>query len=276
MALGRGLGELLGEIENAYENNGALNQVCEIEIDKIKPNPFQPRKIFNQEKLKELANSIKTQGLLQPIIVKKDNDGYVLISGERRLKAVKLNNDDFIKAIIIDIDDNKLREYALIENIQRDDLNILEIAASFSALINEYKITHEELSNIVHKSRSAITNILRLLNLSDYAKKALLQDKITQGHARLLLGLDENTQKKIIDSIIGQKLSVRETEKLIRNLKSNKKNKTKQIKFDFTPLKEIFEDFKKEGLNIKTSSNKITISVKSQQDIEKLKNFFKK
>jgi len=276
MALGRGLGELLGEIENAYENNGALNQVCEIEIDKIKPNPFQPRKIFNQEKLKELANSIKTQGLLQPIIVKKDNDGYVLISGERRLKAVKLNNDDFIKAIIIDIDDNKLREYALIENIQRDDLNILEIAASFSALINEYKITHEELSNIVHKSRSAITNILRLLNLSDYAKKALLQDKITQGHARLLLGLDENTQKKIIDSIIGQKLSVRETEKLIRNLKSNKKNKKKQIKFDFTPLKEIFEDFKKEGLNIKTSSNKITISVKSQQDIEKLKNFFKK
>jgi len=276
MALGRGLGELLGEIENAYENNSANNQVIEIEINKIKPNPFQPRKIFNEQNLKELANSIKTQGLLQPIVVKKDNSGYILISGERRLRAVKLNNDDFIKAIIIDIDEDKLREYALIENIQRDDLNILEIASSFAALINEYKITHEELSNIVHKNRSTITNILRLLNLSDYAKKALLTDKITQGHARLLLGLDEHIQKKVTDSIIGQKLSVRDTEKLIKSLKSIKKNKKNQLKIDFSPLKNIFDELKKDGISIKTSNNKITISVKSQHEIEKLKNFFKK
>jgi ParB family chromosome partitioning protein len=276
MALGRGLGELLGEVENAYENNVGTSNISEIQINLIKPNPYQPRKIFNKEKLQELASSIKSQGLLQPIVVKKSDDGYILVAGERRLKAVELNGEDFIQAVIIDIDDNKLREYALIENIQRDDLNILEIAISFASLINEYKITHEELSKIVHKSRSTITNILRLLNLSDYAKKALLKDDITQGHARVLVGLDDELQKKVIDTIVGQKLSVRETEKLIKTLKTDTKPKTKQLELNFKPLDNIFTKLKEDGLKVKIKNNTIQIVVNSQHEIEKLQNFFKK
>ena len=276
MALGRGLGELLGEVENAYENNVGTSNISEIQISLIKPNPYQPRKIFDKEKLQELASSIKSQGLLQPIVVKKSDDGYILVAGERRLKAVELNGEDFIQAVIIDIDDNKLREYALIENIQRDDLNILEIAISFASLINEYKITHEELSKIVHKSRSTITNILRLLNLSDYAKKALLKDDITQGHARVLVGLDDELQKKVIDTIVGQKLSVRETEKLIKTLKTDTKPKTKQLELNFKPLDNIFTKLKEDGLKVKIKNNTIQIVVNSQHEIEKLQNFFKK
>ena len=276
MALGRGLGELLGEVENAYENNVGTSNISEIQINLIKPNPYQPRKIFNKEKLQELASSIKSQGLLQPIVVKKSDDGYILVAGERRLKAVELNGEDFIQAVIIDIDDNKLREYALIENIQRDDLNILEIAISFASLINEYKITHEELSKIVHKSRSTITNILRLLNLSDYAKKALLKDDITQGHARVLVGLDDELQKKVIDTIVGQKLSVRETEKLIKTLKTDTKPKTKQLELNFKPLDNIFTKLKEDGLKVKIKNNTIQIVVNSQHEIEKLQNFSKK
>ena len=276
MALGRGLGELLGEVENAYENNVGTSNISEIQISLIKPNPYQPRKIFDKEKLQELASSIKSQGLLQPIVVKKSDDGYILVAGERRLKAVELNGEDFIQAVIIDIDDNKLREYALIENIQRDDLNILEIAISFASLINEYKITHEELSKIVHKSRSTITNILRLLNLSDYAKKALLKNDITQGHARVLIGLDEELQKKVVDTIIGQKLSVRETEKLIKTLKFGKKKKVQQPNLNFEPLNNAFLALENDGIKVQVSNNVIKIVVNSQHEIEKLQNFFKK
>ncbi len=282
MALGRGLGELLGEIESAYDDNIGTNSSSDltqddIDISLIETNPHQPRKIFNQEKLEELSKSIKNHGLLQPIVVTKRDDKYILIAGERRLRASKLANFIKIKAVILDIDDSKLREYALIENIQRDDLNILEIAYSYAALINEHSITHDELANMVHKSRSSITNILRLLSLSIYAQQMVSSDKITLGHAKVIISLDEKEQKKVIDTVIGQKLSVRETEKLVKELKEPKKENPKKIQknsYDISTLKNIAKKLHNSDLKVKVTNNSFNISINSQEDIEKILKYF--
>ena len=233
MALGRGLGEILSEVEEAYEKDlrdidsfeleaqGA--RVEELPIDRISANPFQPRKHFDEQALKELSQSIAEHGLLQPIVVIEKEDGYLLIAGERRLRAHKLAKFTHIKAIVasVDIDEVKLRELALIENIQRENLNAMELANSYAELIEVHNITHDELSSIVHKSRSQITNTMRLLSLSSYVQGQLVEGKISQGHAKVLVGLDEKKQKIVIDSIIGQKLSVRDTENMIKKYKGN-------------------------------------------------------
>ena len=222
MALGRGLGELLGEVETAYENSTGSSRsgVKNIDVSSIKANPNQPRKIFDEEKLRELSESIKEHGLLQPVVViQNDEGGYTLIAGERRLRAHKLANFDKIKAVIIDADELKLRELALIENIQRDDLNVIELAYCYAQLLNEHSITHEELSKKVSKSRTSITNTLRLLQLNSYVQQCLATDKISAGHAKIMIGLSNDEQRMVCDSIVGQKLSVRETEKLVKDLK---------------------------------------------------------
>ena len=233
MALGRGLGEILSEVEEAYskdlrdidsfelEAQGA--RVEDLLVDSITANPFQPRKHFDEQALIELSQSIVDHGLLQPIVVIEKEDGYLLIAGERRLRAHKLAKLTNIKAIIADadIDEVRLRELALIENIQRENLNAIELANSYAELIEVHNITHDELSAVVHKSRSQITNTMRLLSLSPYAQKQLLESKISQGHAKVLVGLDEKKQKIVIDSIIGQKLSVRDTENMVKKYKGN-------------------------------------------------------
>ena len=284
MALGRGLSELLGEVENAYDNNTSENSLnlLEIDVSLIKSNPHQPRKVFNEEKLKELSQSIVSHGLLQPIVVTRDGNEYILVAGERRLKATKLANLNTIKSTVIDIEDSKLRELALIENIQRDDLNIIELAYSYAGLINEHKVTHDELSQMVAKSRSSITNTLRLLNLSVYTQQMLGSSKITAGHAKVLIGLPEEKQKIIVDSIIGQQLSVRETEQLVRLAKSEEKdikedtvNKS-NIQIDFNPLKNIITSLDNESLSIKTGKNYLKIELNSNEDVEKLLSFFVK
>jgi len=181
MALGRGLSELLGEVETAYDNSTSSSQngVVQLDVNSIKPNPSQPRKIFDETKLKELSDSIKKHGLLQPVSVIKTNDlDYILIAGERRLRAHKLAGLDTIKATIIEAEEFKLRELALIENIQRDDLNIIELAYSYAQLINEHNLTHDDLSEMVFKSRSSITNTLRLLTLCVYVQQLLGNEKI--------------------------------------------------------------------------------------------------
>ena len=278
MALGRGLGELLGEIETAYENNNTNNNdILEIEISKIKLHPYQPRKIFNEEKLNELSSSIITNGLLQPIVVTRDADNFLLIAGERRLKATKMAEKNTIKALIIDVEDSKLRELALIENIQRDDLNVIEIAYSYAGLINDYNITHEELAKLVSKSRSSITNILRLLTLSNNTQKMIGSDKISLGHAKLLVGMSEEDQKIIVDSIIGQKLSVRETEILVKKLK-NDLNETKNLNinskktnnFNYESLENITQKLKNDNLDAKIDKNYFKIKINSQDDIENI------
>ncbi len=231
MALGRGLGDILSDVEEAYEKDlNAIDsfaleaqgaRVEELNVDIITPNPFQPRKHFDAQALEELSHSIVAHGLLQPIVVIEKEDGYLLIAGERRLRAHKLAKFETIKAIIadVDMDEVKLRELALLENIQRENLNAIELAQSYSELIKVHNITHDELSNIVHKSRSQITNTMRLLTLSPYVQEQVATEKISQGHAKVLVGLDEKKQKIIIDSVMGQKLSVRDAEKMVKTHK---------------------------------------------------------
>lgn len=282
MALGRGLGELLGEVETAYgKSSGNSNSgVNKIEVSLIKPNPNQPRKIFDEEKLQELSASIKEHGLLQPIVVVEDEDGtYILIAGERRLRAHKLANIEEIKAIIVDKDEFKLRELALIENIQRDDLNIIELAFCYAQLLNEHNITHEELSKKVFKSRTSITNTLRLLQLSSYVQQFLATDKISAGHAKMMIGLTTEDQKKVCDTIIGQKLSVRETEKLIKDLKEKDTPKPKKEKvtnsYNISNLKSFAEFLKNDKIKAKIDKNSIKIEFNSQEDIDKISSYFK-
>jgi len=288
MALGRGLGEILFEVEEAYDNNiedmgidieakGA--RVEDISVDEISPNPFQPRKHFAKESLIELKESIINHGLLQPIVViEKSLNSYILVAGERRLRASKLANITHIKAIIADveIDEIRLRELALIENIQRENLNVVELANSYSQLIEVHNITHEQLSKIVHKSRSQITNTMRLLSLSQYVQTKLIEQKISQGHAKVLVGLSEDRQNIITNSIIGQKLSVRETENLVKKYKDKENKSVKKPKTNT-----IFTNYMEEISSLvpfkhKIKDKSITISLDNEKDIQKFLTFFKK
>lgn len=283
MALGRGLGELLGEVEIAYENStSGVNQgIRKIDVSLIQANPNQPRKIFDEEKLQELSESIKEHGLLQPIVVIENSDGtFTLIAGERRLRAHKLAQIEEIKAIVVNEDELKLRELALIENIQRDDLNIIELAFCYAQLLNEHNITHEELSKKVFKSRTSITNTLRLLQLSAYIQQALASNKISAGHAKIMLGLSVDEQKMVCDSIVGQKLSVRETEKLVKEIKEKDSIKPKKEKinsnsnFNFNSLNSLISQLKDDKLKVKVEKNYFKIEFNSQEDIERISSYF--
>ena len=280
--LGRGLGELLSEVEIAYENENDTTsiKVIDIDINLIVPNPDQPRKVFKDEKIEELSDSILKHGLLQPINVTRDGSQYILISGERRLRASKLANLPTIKASILNVDDKDLRELALIENIQRDDLNVVELAYSYAKLISEHNLTHDELAQKVCKSRTTVTNTLRLLNLSIYVQQKLSSEDITLGHAKVMIGLDDNQQKRITDSIIGQKLSVRETERIVSDLKNNpkieEKKKNKKQKLNFEVLNDTIETLKSNNLKTTVANNFIKIYINSQEDIETLSSYFSK
>lgn len=268
--LGRGLDALLGEIDEAYENEGTKrDEVIEIPLKDIRPNPFQPRKSFDEELLQELSQSIKKDGLLQPIVVTEDIDGYVLIAGERRFRASKLAKLKEIRAIVLNSDEQKMRQFALIENIQREELNAVELAQAYGELIKLHDYTHEELSGVIHKSRAHITNTLRLLQLSHKTQKALVEKKITAGHARVLVGLDEKQQQLMVNSIIGQKLSVRDVEVLIKSQKESisSKNTAQKLSqsFDFNILEKKLQTL---GLKHKVSQNKITFEFASQDDID--------
>lgn len=280
--LGRGLSAILGEVEEAYQNNLNDNSglVVEIEIDKIKPNPLQPRKVFDNESLQELAASIQEHGLLQPILVYEDmdnSDEYFLIAGERRLRASKIAHKESIKAIIVDVQEEKLRELALIENIQREDLNPIDLAQSYKELIEDYGITHEELAKKLSKSRTQITNTLRLLELDKNVQKYVLENKISQGHAKVLVALPKEQQNVIANSIIGQKLSVHDTENLIRKLKEGQLQDKKIPSLTqnrISPhskeqLEKICKAIQKQNLNIKLQKNKIIVEFSNDEEVER-------
>lgn len=268
-ALGRGLDALLCEIDEAYENEGTQKHtITEILLKDIKPNPFQPRKSFDDEALHELAESIKNDGLLQPIVVTEDIDGYVLIAGERRLRASKLAKLKTIKSIIVSTNDDKMRRLALIENIQREELNSIELAKAYEELLKIHELTHQELSSMIHKSRAHITNTLRLLQLSAKTQKALLEKKITAGHAKVLVGLDEKQQQIMVNSIIGQKLSVREVEAMIKNNVEKEVAKPKlmsQHVYDFSNLTRKFDSM---GYKTKATANKLVIEFDSESQVQ--------
>lgn len=267
--LGRGLGALLGEIDEAYENEvSQRDSIVEIALKDIRPNPFQPRKHFEESSLYELSESIKNDGLLQPIVVTEDVDGYVLIAGERRLRASKLAKLKTIRAIILNSDDQKMRQFALIENIQRDELNSIELAHAYGELIKLHNITQEELSTRIYKSRTHITNTIRLLQLSQKTQRALIEKKITAGHAKVLVGLDEKQQQLIVNSIIGQKLSVREVEATIKSMKSSKSDtseKRADVSYDFKEIKDKLSEL---GFKSKSSSKTLTIDFDSKDQLE--------
>ena len=275
-ALGRGLDALLGEVSEAYENEGTQkDNIIDISLKDIKANPYQPRKSFDEESLYELSESIKEDGLIQPIVVVEDDlDGYILVAGERRFRASKLAKLKTIRSIVLSTDETTMRKFALIENIQREELNAIELANAYNELINYQKITQEELAKTIHKSRTHITNTIRLLQLSSKTQKALLEKKISAGHAKVMVGLDEKQQLLVLNSIIGQKLSVREVESMIKDMKVSNKTvsqKTKVKQYDFSNLQEKFYDL---GFKSKISNNKLIVEFKDESQIKNMLNWF--
>ena len=219
--LGRGLDALLS---NDGDNQSSEETSNLIALDKLISGKFQPRKNFNQDTLKELADSIKAQGIIQPILVRMiSNNQYEIIAGERRWQAAKIANLKEVPVIVKDISDSTALAMALIENIQREDLNVIEEARGIRRLIDEFNITHEEAAEAVGKSRTTVSNILRLLNLCEHAQKALETKKIEMGHARAILSLSFIDQTKMCQKIINQQLTVREVEKAVS------KGETKKI-----------------------------------------------
>ncbi|HDZ4233771.1 TPA: ParB/RepB/Spo0J family partition protein [Campylobacter jejuni] len=265
----RGLSSLISDMDTVYSKELGFdkNQSTMIEIDQISPNPFQPRKNFDQEALDELANSIKEFGLIQPIIVFKKNNKFILVAGERRLRAVKALGKKEILAFIADIDENKLRELALIENIQRENLNPIELANSYKDLMQVHKITQENLAELIHKSRTQITNTLRLLNLDIRTQELIASGKISQGHAKVLVGLDQKDEKMLVDSIIGQKLNVRDTEKIVKKIKNNESLPNQEFEDEIKKLKQILNYF---GFDCKNKNNDFVIHLENIDKIKKL------
>jgi ParB family transcriptional regulator, chromosome partitioning protein len=224
-ALGRGLSAILESPEtditsSDISGNYVVGAIANILIEKIEANPFQPRNKFEEESLKELALSIKEQGIIQPITVRKlGYDKYQLISGERRLRAAKIAGLTNIPTFIRVANDQQMLEMALIENIHREDLNSLDIAISYQRLIEECKITNEELSDRIGKDRTTITNYIRLLKLPPQIQLAVKEDKISMGHARAIINVEsEEIQLQILDAIISKGLSVRQVERIVKSV----------------------------------------------------------
>lgn len=217
MALGRGLGALIPGIETE-QNDKKDFFYCEIHT--IRPNRFQPRHNFSDEDLAELSESIKTQGILQPLLVRKDEDGFELITGERRLRAAKRAGLTQVPVILKRVSDEKLLEMAIVENIQREDLNPMEEAEAYHRLITQLDLTQDQASARVGKSRSAVANLLRLRHLPEQIKADITAGRLSMGHARALLGAENSSQQLAAwRAVVGKKLSVRETEALVRRLK---------------------------------------------------------
>ncbi len=224
--LGRGLGALISE--NSTDENEKL---LSMDVDKIKPNRKQPRKEFDSLKMNELMNSIQQYGIIQPIVVRSVVNGYEIIAGERRWRAAKNLNIGSVPVVVRKADDETVSKLALIENIQREDLNEIEEANAYALLIEEYNLTQKELSEIVGKSRSYIANILRLLKLDEKIKIELINGEITNGHARALLSLENKKDRlKILEIIIKRNYSVRKTESFIKNYLTKTEKVDKYVK----------------------------------------------
>lgn len=239
-ALGKGIRALLSDIDDntdilkisATDEDSIINTVPKIKLDQIEVNPFQPRADFNQQALEELASSIKIHGVIQPITVRKISDKkYQLISGERRLRASKMAGMEDVPAYVRMANDQEVVEMALIENIQREDLNSMEVALTYQRLIDECSLTHENLGERLGKDRSTVTNYLRLLKLPPEIQKALRDKVLSMGHARAIISVPEvDKQLYVLKEVNSKGLSVRKTEELVRLLSSNSGNKKTEKK----------------------------------------------
>ncbi len=255
-ALGKGLGALIPDLSTLDDKERKALGISEIELDKIIPNEYQPRKVFDDDKLKELAASIKEQGVIQPVIVHRTGGGYQLIAGERRWRASRIAGLKTIPALVKEATKRELLEMALIENIQREDLNPLEAAEAYKRLQDEFKLTQEDLARRVGKERSTVTNFLRLLNLPKEVKQELATGALSMGHAKTLLSLERvRDQVQAATMIVKKGLSVREAETLAARLKNpSKEKKTRQSH----ELKSVEEKLKK------TLGTKVSIAPKAK------------
>ncbi len=267
-ALGKGLSALIPD--NIEQDE--LDKIKEIDINLISPNPNQPRKNFEKDKLEELSDSIKRYGLIQPIIVKKEDKIYTIIAGERRWRASKIAGLANIPCIVRDIENKNASELALIENIQREDLNPIDEANAYDYVMERYAITQEELSDVIGKSRVYVTNILRLLSLDDYVKEKITLGEISQGHARAMISLDKKAQKDLTDRIIRDGLNVRDVEKIVKAIKNPKAKKTKEKdKFVLNIEDALTSRFSsKVKITSKKNKGKIEIEYKNNEDLNRL------
>ncbi|MEN9907911.1 MAG: hypothetical protein RLZZ540_1052 [Bacteroidota bacterium] len=285
-ALGRGLSALLKDPDNdikSVEDKNAdkvVGNIIELEIEAIEINPFQPRSNFNEESLKELATSIKELGVIQPITVRKlDFNKYQLISGERRLRASKLIGLATVPAYIRIANDNESLVMALVENIQRHDLDPIEIALSYQRLMDEIQLTQEQMSERVGKKRSTIANYLRLLKLDPIIQTGIRDGFISMGHGRAIINIEDlDAQTDIYQKIVSQNLSVRDTEALVKNyhesLKPKPAAKAKTTSFDIDESqKKVFNSYFGNKVDIKIATNgkgKITIPFQSEEDFNRI------
>jgi len=277
--LGKGLSALIPEEDYNTSDKKIINKVS---INLIKANSKQPRKYFDEDKLLKLADSIREHGVIQPIILKQQDKNYIVIAGERRWRAAKSIGLKEIPAIIMeDVDDLNVLELSLIENIQREDLNPIEEANAYKKLLEDFNLTQDELSKKIGKSRTAITNCIRLLNLDERVQEYLMEGLITEGHGRALLGIYNNDiQYEIAQKIIDEALSVREIEKIVKSFNSEKVIK-KQEKIEnpfYLEIKNKLEDYFGTKVildNKKNNKGKIEIEYYSEEDLQRILDILK-
>ena len=277
-ALGKGLEELFNNeqldfnsLEEKIVDTTPKEEIIEIDINELRSNPYQPRKVFDEEKLQELANSIKEHGIFQPIIVKKSSiKGYEIIAGERRVKAANIAGLSKIPAIVRDFSDQQMMEIALLENLQRENLNPIEEAMAYRSLINSMQITQEVLANRLGKSRSHVTNILGLLNLPEEVKDMIVDNKISMSHARILSKMEKKEEiLALANKIVNENLNVRELEDVSKDEsvakihKINKKNNS-----EYSYIENILCE--KLGTKVKINNNKINISFSNINDLNRI------
>ena len=260
--LGIGLGSLLRDEDFITDEN-----LLTVDLDKLMAREDQPRKSFDDDSLKELANSIKADGVIQPIVVRKVDDRYEIIAGERRFRASKLAGLEKVPVVVKNVTDRKARELALVENIQREDLNPIEEAISLKTLMEEYKLTQQELSDIIGKSRSYIANNLRLLNLSDHIKEYLIRGELSPSQGRTLLSLETDEERnKYLDKLLVKEVNIRDVEKKAKQ----SKNKTEDIfiKDICERLTEVLDA--KVKINEKKKGGQIEISYLNEADLQRI------
>lgn len=274
--LGKGLGALIPD-ETTQEES-----IMKIDINLIKANNEQPRKNFDEEKIIQLSESIKQHGIIQPLVLKKEGKFYTIIAGERRWRAAKSIGLKEIPVVILDLNDKEVLEVSLIENIQREDLNPIEEAVAYKKLINDFSLTQEEVSKKIGKSRTAIANCMRLLNLDSRVQEYLIDGVISEGHGRALLSIeDKETQYKLAQTIIDESLSVRQIEGLIRSISKKKPEKNNKTEKESNPyyldvqnkLESLFNT--KVIINSNGNKGKIQIEYYSEEELQRIMDILK-
>ncbi|MDD3187438.1 MAG: ParB/RepB/Spo0J family partition protein [Bacilli bacterium] len=279
-ALGRGLEQLfnsdnldLGAIEKQIYENVSNEEVINIKLEDLRPNPYQPRKVFKDSALQELADSIKQHGVFQPIIVKKSIKGYEIIAGERRVRASKIAGLEKIPAIVKGFTDEQMMEIALLENLQRENLNSIEEAEAYKKMLDKLEITQEELAKKVGKSRSHITNIIGLLRLPREIQDLIEEEKISMGHARVLSKLEDDSKViEIAKKIVSNNLPVREVEKLVDSSEFERKIKIERKKRETSSDFKYVEDLMTEKLDskVRIKEHQVIISFTNTADLKRI------